>query len=937
VQEFARMVQHQRLQAALQQAVSGEVRFDNGMRAAYASDASNYRQVPIGVVLPRSAEDIVQALRVCAGHGVPVLARGGGTSQNGQGVNVAVVIDCSRHLDRVLSVDPRARLARVEPGVVCDALREAAEAHGLTFAPDPATHSRCTLGGMVGNNSCGPHSVMAGTTVQNIERLEVATCDGARFWCGPTSDAEFQQIVSRNDSQSRIYASLKRIADQYAEHIRTGFPKIRRRVSGYNLDQLLPENGFNVARALVGSEGTCALTLQAEARLVKSPPHRVLVVMGFADIGAAGDAVPRVLAAGPIACEGLDEAIIGGLRERRLRLDDITLLPPGKAWLMVEFGADTQKEALEKAQSIPGSLVTDSDLISRLWTIRETGASATALSLGGRGPDPVVGWEDAAVDPMRLGGYLREFQALVERFGYRTSLYGHFGDGCIHARINFQLRTSAGLAHWRRFLTEAAELVVKYGGSLSGEHGDGQAKGELLPIMFKPELMQAFREFKRAWDPQNRMNPGKLIDALPLDANLRLGPEYRPVTLKTKFAFLSPVGDGFVRATEHCIGMGKCRSRAGGTMCPSYRGTHDERYSTRGRARLLAEMLRGEVITEGWASDEVREALDWCLACKGCASDCPTHTDMAAYKAEFMSHYYETHRRPRQAWSMGRIGEWAPLAARFSAITNALSRTAFLKRLAGIAPDRALPRFASRTFRSQFRASGKGEPVVLFDDTFNNHLRPDTALAAQTVLERAGCAVELPARRVCCGRPYYDYGMLEHARRALERVLEVLRPRLDAGVPVVVLEPGCLSVFRDELRQLFPADPRAARLSTQAVSLAEVLGGKNLTVRTENRVLLHSHCHQKALWGAQADIALLKSSGSEVLAPDTGCCGMAGSFGLRPQHAQASRRIAGLALLPALEGARDAAVVANGFSCREQIEELTGRRTLHVAELLAGR
>jgi FAD/FMN-containing dehydrogenase/Fe-S oxidoreductase len=931
------MVDYERLQAALRHAVSGEVRFDKGMRAAYASDASNYRQVPIGVVLPRTVADIVETMRVCSSHGVPVLPRGGATSQNGQAVNVAVIIDCSKYLHRVLSIDAQARLARVEPGVVCDALRDAAAAHGLTFAPDPATHSRCTLGGMIGNNSCGPHSVMAGTTVQNIERLEVLTYDGARFWCGPTSDADLKQIISKNDSQSKVYGGLKAIADKYADRIRAGFPKIRRRVSGYNLDQLLPENGFNVARALVGSEGTCALTLQAEARLVKSPPHRVLVVLGFPDIGAAGDAVPGVLAAGPIACEGLDEAIIGGLRERGLRLDDIALLPPGRAWLMVEFGGDTEQEAVRKGKSISGSLVSDRNLISRLWTIRETGASATALNLGGKGPDPVVGWEDAAVDPMRLGGYLREFQALVQRFGYRTSLYGHFGDGCIHARINFELRTHTGLTHWRRFLTEAAHLVVKYGGSLSGEHGDGQAKGELLPIMFGPELMEAFREFKHAWDPQHRMNPGKLIDALPLDANLRLGPEYKPVNVKTRLSFLSPVGDGFVRAAEHCIGMGKCRARAGGTMCPSYRATHEERYSTRGRARLLAEMLRGEVITEGWASDEVKEALDWCLACKGCRSDCPTHTDMAAYKAEFMSHYYETHPRPRQAWSMGRIGEWAPLGSLFPGITNFMASFGLTKSLAGVAADRTLPRFASRTFRSQFRATGKGEPVVLFDDTFNNHFRPDTAAAAQEVLERAGCAVELPARRVCCGRPYYDYGMLDEAKRALERVLQVLGPRLDAGLPVVVLEPGCLSVFRDELRQLMPHEERVARLATQVVSLSEILQKKNFTGKTEGPVLVHSHCHQKALWGTTSDISLLKSAGSEVLAPDTGCCGMAGSFGYRPQHAGASRRIAELALVPALAAAPDAAVVASGFSCREQIETLTGRRTLHIAELLAGR
>ncbi len=925
------MVEFQRLESELRDSVRGEVRFDKGMRAAYAADASNYRQVPIGVVLPRSVDDIVAALRVCAAHGVPVLPRGGATSLNGQCVNVAVVIDCSKYLDRVLAVDPQARLARVEPGVVCDALRDAAEAHALTFAPDPATHSRCTLGGMIGNNSCGPHSVMAGTTVDNIERLEVLTYDGARFWCGPTSDSEFESIVSKNDAQSKIYRALKAIADKYADQIRAGFPKIKRRVSGYNLDQLLPENGFNVARALVGSEGTCALTLQAETRLVKSPQKRVLVVLGFPDIGAAGDAVPRVLGAGPIACEGLDQAIIGGLRERGLRLDDIALLPPGKAWLMVEFGADTQEEALARASSLGGNLITDKSMMSRLWTIRETGASATSLNLGGEGVDPVVGWEDAAVDPMRLGGYLREFQALVDRFGYRTSLYGHFGDGCIHARIDFELRTTAGLANWRRFLTEAAHLVVKYGGSLSGEHGDGQAKGELLPIMFTPELMQAFREFKRAWDPRSRMNPGKLIDALPFDANLRLGPEYKPVNLKTHFSFLTPVGDGFTRATEHCIGMGKCRASSGGTMCPSYRATREERYSTRGRSRLLAEMLRGEVITDGWASEDVKEALDWCLACKGCRSDCPTHTDMAAYKAEFLSHYYETHSRPRQAWSMGRIGEWAPLASRFAGIANAFSSLGISKYLAGVAPERALPKFAARSFRSRFTPGGKGEPVVLFDDTFNNHFRPETAAAAQRVLEAAGCAVELPARRVCCGRPYYDYGMLDQAKRALERMLEVLP--LDR--PIVVLEPGCLSVLRDELRQLFPDDARAARLAAQAVSLPELLNQRNFKSNRGAQVFMHAHCHQKSLWGTSADVSLLESSGIEVVAPDTGCCGMSGSFGYKPQHAEASRRIAGLALMPALEAARDAIVVANGFSCREQIEALSGRRTLHIAELLA--
>ena len=920
------------LESALRAAVAGEVRFDRGARAAYAADASNYRQVPVGVVLPRSVEDIVAAVRACHEHGAPVLPRGCGTSLNGQTVNVAVVLDCSKYLNRVLDIDARSRLARVEPGVVCDTLRDAAERHALTFAPDPATHSRCTLGGMIGNNSCGPHSLMAGKTVENIERLEVLTYDGARFWCGPTPEKEFAEIVLKGDRRAQIYRSLKAIADRYGDLIRRRFPKIKRRVSGYNLDQLLPENGFNVARALVGTEGSCAVTLQAQARLVKSPQARVLVVAGFADIYSAADAVPAVLAAGPIACEGLDQRIIGGLRERGLRLEDIALLPPGDAWLMIEFGADTEAEAIERANAIPGSLILDRKLMNRLWTIRETGASATALNLGGVRPDPVVGWEDAAVDPYRLGAYLREFQALIDRCGYTTSLYGHFGDGCVHARINFDLRTLPGLQRWRGFLEEASHLVVKYGGSLSGEHGDGQARAEFLPIMYGADLMQAFAEFKRAWDPGNRMNPNKLIEPRRADQDLKFGPEYKPVTLRTRFAFKTDVGEGFTRATEHCVGMGKCRAPQGGTMCPSYRGTREERYSTRGRARLLNEMLRGEVITDGWASAEVHDALEWCLACKGCRSDCPTHTDMAAYKAEFMSHYYETHTRPA-SHLMGRIGEWAPLASSFSAFANLLSPLA--RPLLGVARERNMPKFTPHTLRRQFKPSSAGEPVILFDDTFTGHFRPRTGLAAQRVLERAGAAVELPAQRVCCGRPYYDFGMLERAKQSLEKVLHVLAPRIDAGVPMVVLEPGCHSVFQDELLQLFPHDARAARLARQTLTLGQYLEKRELP-QLERKVVLHGHCHQKSLVGTQADIAVLQKAGCEVLAPDTGCCGMAGSFGYRAPFYETSKRIAELGILPALRAAPEHTVVANGFSCREQIESLGARPTLHLAELLDG-
>ena len=951
------------LETALRAAVAGEVRFDAGARAAYASDASNYRQVPIGVVLPRSAEDIVAAVAACREHRAPVLARGGGTSLCGQTVNVAVVIDASKYLDQVLELDAAARIARVEPGVVCDALRASAERYGLTFGPDPATHSRCTLGGMIGNNSCGAHSVMAGKTVENIEALEVLTYDGARFWCGPTSETELDAIVRRGGRQGEIYDKLRSLRDRYADLIRSGFPKIRRRVSGYNLDQLLPENGFNVARALVGSEGTCALTLQALARLVVSPRERVLLVIGFEDIYRAGDAVPQVLAAGPIACEGLDTGIIGGLRERGLKLEDIALLPAGNAWLMVEFGADSLDLAIEAARRLEGrfngALITDRRRMNRMWAIRETGASATALKLKAHdGPDPVVGWEDAAVDPLRLGDYLREFQSLVDRYGYRTSLYGHFGDGCIHARINFDLRTPKGLAHWRSFLREASLLVVAYGGSLSGEHGDGQARAEFLPLMYGPELMAAFREFKRIWDPLGRMNPGKLVDALGepyrVDEHLRAGPEYRPVTLATRMTFLSAEGDGFTRATERCIGMGKCRSAEGGTMCPSYRATLEERHSTRGRARLLNEMLRGEVITDGWQSEAVKEALDWCLACKGCRSDCPTHTDMASYKAEFLSHYHERRRRPLHAHAMGRIGEWAPLASRAAGLVNSLAGmplvSSVLKGAAGLAAGRPLPRFAPKSFTAQFdsmhraqrdpgRPGGvrRGDPVLLFPDTFTNYFRPQSAIAATRVLEASGARVELPKERLCCGRPYYDFGMLDKARANLEKILSSLAPQIESGMPVVVLEPGCHSVFKDELLKLLPGDANAAKLAKQAVSLGEILRARKWKPKAiGGSALLHGHCHQKALGGTRADVALLEAAGIETSAPETGCCGMAGSFGFRPETYETSVKIANLQLLPKVKQAgRESIIVANGFSCREQIEGLGGRETLHLADVLA--
>ncbi|KXV16781.1 dimethylmenaquinone methyltransferase [Caballeronia megalochromosomata] len=946
------------LQRELRRSMRGEVRFDAASKALYASDASNYRQIPLGVVVPADVDDLVAALDACRRMDVPFLTRGGGTSQNGQCVNVAVVADTSKYVNRVVSVDPHERTAIVEPGVICDALRDAAEAHGLTFAPDPATHSRCTLGGMIANNSCGAHSVMAGKTVENVEALEIVTYDGARFWVGPTSEAELDAIIVEGGRRGEIYGRLRALRDRHAARIRAEFPQIKRRVSGFNLDQLLPENGFNVARALVGTEGTCALTLRAKVRLVHSPACRVLLVLGFSDIYTAADAVPHFNRFNPIAIEGLDRAIIRGLQARGLKAEEIALLPEGDAWVVLEFGADTHADARDQAISahayfaagsagpgVTGFIVEEKAQQQKIWSIRETGASAVALSIDPSKPDPVVGWEDAAVDPLRLGAYLRRFQALVDRYGYETSLYGHFGDGCVHARINFDLRSADGVLTWREFLREAARLVVEFGGSLSGEHGDGQAKAEFLPIMYGPEIMQAMEEFKAIWDPANRLNPGKVVHAYRADENLRMGPAYKPVTLTTRLNFTSPEGSGIQRAVERCIGMGKCRSLDGATMCPSFRATREESYSTRGRAHLFWEMLQGEVITDGWNSEEVKHALDACLACKGCKSDCPTHVDMASYKAEFLSHYYERHRRPRQAMFMGRIAQWAPVASRFPWLANCLTSSRPWARIgkwmAGVAPQRKLPVFARASFsRAQRGAQHVASPaprgkVILWVDTFNEHFSPEIAAAAMDVLRRIGYEVVLPRKRLCCGRPLYDYGLLDQARALLKAALTELGDEIARGTPVVGLEPGCLSVFKDELLKQLPDDPLAKKLSAQTFLFADFI------VRTDfdwpaldADVIVHGHCHQKAIFGMKGDTALLDKLGVRWTLLDTGCCGMAGSFGFDADHYEMSMKIGEDTLLPLVrKSAQETIVVTNGFSCREQIEQGANRKSLHIAQL----
>ncbi len=970
----------EQLASRLRAAVRGEVRFDEGSRALYATDSSNYRQTPIGVLIPRDAQDVEAALAVCREFGAPVLSRGAGTSLAGQCCNVAVVLDFSKYMRSIQSIDPESRRARVEPGIVLDRVREAAEQHGLTFAPDPATHSRCTIGGMIGNNSCGTHALMGGKTVDNIRSLDVLLYDGTRMTVGATSAEDMAAILAAGGRRAQVYQGLARIRDRYGALIRERFPRIPRRVSGYNLDWLLEENGFHVARSLVGSEGTCVTILGAELELMPSPPFRRLVVVGFDDAFQAADHVPASLEHKPIGLEGFDSLLIEFMRRKRLAMDDISLLPPGKkAFLLVEFGAWTPEDALQQAERFcaaarefaarPAAIVTAEDEALRIWHLRESALGATVFVPGE--PHGWEGWEDAAVPPERLGSYLRQLFALMSRFGYRSPIYGHFGQGCVHLRINFDFESEFGVARYLEFIDLAADIVVAHGGSISGEHGDGQARSTLLPKMFGPELIQAFREFKAVWDPTNQMNPGKLSVPAGMAAeiytpadNLRIGPGYKPKPVETFFAFPNDLraheadssGKGsFAEATLRCVGVGACRKEGAGTMCPSYMATGEEMHSTRGRAHLLWEMLEGDLLKRDWSSPAVKEALDLCLSCKACKSECPVNVDVATYKSEFLAHYYQTNPHPLRDYVFGFMDKWARIASLIPGLTPRLANLPLqipgvrdgIKAVLGIAAERRLPQFAAHSFQSWARQAGSaGTPaqppaqsVVLWPDTWNNYYHPQTLEAARGVLAEAGFQVEVPRRHICCGRPLYDFGLLDQARSYLLRILRILAPQIDAGLPIVVLEPSCASVFRDELCNFFPRDHRAARLRDQTFLLSEFLLQRAPQYQTPDLagsdVIVHGHCHHKSVFSMKAELELLQRTGAEVTVLDGGCCGMAGPFGFEREKYEISQTLANRVLLPAVrQASAETLLLADGFSCREQIAQNSPRRAVHLAEIL---
>ncbi|CAM5337894.1 FAD-binding and (Fe-S)-binding domain-containing protein [Streptomyces aurantiogriseus] len=963
------------LEAALRSRVDGEVRFDAGSRAVYATDASNFRQTPIGVVVPRSPEAAVEAVAVAREHGAPVLSRGGGTSLAGQCTNTAVVLDWSKYCTRVESVDTDARTCVVQPGIVLDELNRQLAPTGLRFGPEPATHMNCTIGGMIGNNSCGATAQAHGKVVDNIARLEVLLYDGTRFWCGETGDEEYAEIERQGDLRAAVFRRLRALRDTYADEIRRRFPKIPRRVSGYNLDSLLPEHGFDVAGLLVGSESTLVTVLRAELELVPVVKERTLVVLGFPDITRAADAVPTVLPYEPIALEGVDTRLIHDEEIKRLNSRAIDELPDGDAYLMVQFGADTVEEADERAHRMLDALDEsehDPEVAfldepvheEQLWQVREAGLGATA-HIPGR-PDTFEGWEDSAVPPGKLGDYLRRLRALFEEFGFLSdtgpSLYGHFGQGCVHTRIPFDLYTADGVAAYRRFMERAADLVVEFGGSLSGEHGDGQSRGELLPRMFGEELVEAFGRLKAVFDPGDRMNPGKVVAPYRLDENLRLGGHWAPYDPQDLYFRFPHDGGSFAEAANRCVGVGKCRQQStegGAVMCPSYQVTREEEHSTRGRARLLFEMLDGHgdgALRDRWRSKAVRDALDLCLACKGCKQDCPADVDMATYKAEFLAHHYQGRpwRRPRSDWSTG----WLPAVAqavgrsRLAPLINTLTHIPPLTKaavaVAGI-EDREIPLFANETLQQWYarhEPSGDGTrgTVLLWPDTFTNHFHPHLGQAAVRVLEAAGWRVTMPAEPLCCGLTWISTGQLATAKRVLTRTVRHLAGHVRAGGLVVGLEPSCAAVFRSDATDLFPGDHDVRRLRHHTVTLAELLTEHSPGYEPPQvpahaaHALAQVHCHQHAIMGWDADRDLLRRAGVDAEPLESGCCGLAGNFGFTPGHLDVSEACAERALLPRLRAtAPETPVLADGFSCRTQIHELDsgGHEAVHLAELLA--
>ena len=951
------------LETELRRRISGEVRFDPYSRALYSTDASIYRIDPVGVVIPRDADDVAAVVSTCAQAGVAVLPRGGGTGLAGQTVNHAVVLDFSKYMHQVLEVNPEERWARTQPGITLDELNHHLKPHGLHFAPDPTTSNRATVGGGIGNNTCGAHSVLYGKTSDHVKEVSVVLSDGTPAAFGPIHGPTLEAKLAREDLEGRIYRDVDRIAEEQREEIGLRFPKIMRRVSGYNLDVMLEDGPTNLTGIVVGSEGTLVVATEAKLNLEPLPKMKTLAVLHFHGINEAMEATVAILGHGPSAVELVDRMILDRTLESvgfARRMSFVEGQP--QALLLVEFYGESDKELRSKVDALKDDIVQRRGLAfacvtattpqeqANVWEVRRAGLGLLMSVKGDSKPLPFV--EDTAVAPDRLPAYVRRFDEIVREHDTVAGYYGHASVGCLHIRPLVNIKLQDGLDKLASIASDISDLVLEFGGSLSGEHGDGIVRGTWTEKMFGTRLYDAFREVKRAFDPQGIMNPGKIVDCPPFTENLRIGPAYQAWEPETILDFSAD--GGFARAVELCNGVGACRKTLGGTMCPSYMVTREEEHSTRGRANALRSVLSGTLPPTEFTGKRLHDVLDLCLECKGCKGECPSNVDLAKLKYEFLSSYNKRHGVPlrsRLLANIARINRWSALAAPIAnlGMGNPLTRW-LLHRFLGIHKKRRLPSLAGTTFPDWFHKRTKASTskvatrgqVVLFHDTFMDYNEPQVGQAAVELLEAAGYDVVL-ADKVCCGRPMISKGLLEQARENARTNVARLYPYAEAGVPIIGCEPSCLLTLKDEYPDLV-GGPEARVVADNSYLLDQFLtklhddGQLDLTFKeTRDKVLLHGHCHQKALVGSAVSAAALRLvPGLEVEEVDAGCCGMAGAFGYEKEHYDMSMAIGETRLFPAVRNAPEARIAVTGFSCRHQVQDGTGRKPEHVVEILRG-